>query len=127
MIITVIAVFMFMQSSLTFVDPNLSFDEFLDTRTWSLSWGAWMIFIVLAFGSCSKTKMRKKFIINSIILLVITICLSFIFAVFCQFFYRYSITNALLVSVFVTCGLTGFTFVHKKRLGLFVGSTLFSF
>ena len=113
---------MFMQLSLTHILKNQSIFEFLHSDTFGFLIVSFYMHLVLAATLYFSEKIAKKVPYNCIILLILTIFPSFILAFLCWFFPEDLLIKFLLVASFVTCGLTGFTFVSKKKPGLFIGT-----
>lgn len=77
------------------------------------------IFIACALICCKS--IARKVPTNFILLFTLTACLSFILAFICEFYTTWSLINALIITVFVTVGLTAFTLVYKVKMTYIVG------
>lgn len=126
-IVSVAAVYMFMQSNLAYVDLNGSMTDFYSSRTFSILIVSFVIYLAIAITIFCCKKVARTVPTNYILLFLLTICISYMLAVICQFYTTASIFNALLITILVTCGLTGFTIVYKPKLSIIIGAIVVVF
>ena len=126
-IVSVLAVYVFIQSNLAYIDVNGSMDDFYSSRTFTLMIGALVFYLAIAITIFCCRKIARTVPTNYILLFFLTLCISYLLAVICQFYTSASIFNALLITILVTCGLTGFTIVYKPKLSLIIGSIVVVF
>jgi FtsH-binding integral membrane protein len=97
------------------------FEDLYGTRTFTLLMASMVAYLAIAITLFCCKRVARKVPTNYILLFLLTLCISYMLAFICQFYTEASIFKALVITILVTVGLTGFTIVYKPKMSLVIG------